>query len=550
MPNIVALPHDHQAWRIDWFGNVLYQRQTRHLQPFIRLALSKVTLDTSNDWQYPDRFSPWEEQIHATVPVSMLGLLTIGSIWKDGEQVISPKYEEATFTVTAHSVLTLLNKAGQENQDGSFMIPFEYHPYHREHTHSYCIHAPTAKEIKLVIPATELIRFYFGSSGVLLGKLFRGIFQESNLWSKAEIDAKRRASIELTNGLSGTCASDVARIAFNHRAREAARMITNSLLSKGIDNNEPKYPGMIFPFVGDSKLRVKGIWLGKDDPKSFLAFQILSCSHRFPFANLKYSMAKKQNATGKEHGSGSGPLFQHISGTAQSNTLVNEAPDSRKPARKTTYFSESRFPDLDRKPITRVDPMTPVRVIITESGEIAAGAGVGEGYGRAAIRPLELVAAEEAPIPKGHPLESSDFAKYVDEIVYEQLKKGKQVWFVPMDSRQRFPQFSVMPEIVSEDGEIHPMSFIEIEGIRRPRYISILRVLGIRMFDYKVWMVPEHFPAQGRMEPITCGVQESEVINAEWVAKVIVEQLEHCQQLADITTSPAASQNTSKKVGN
>lgn len=527
MQSIIAFPQDHQTWRIDWFGDVRYIRQYRYNQPFIQVALSRASLDSAGEWHYPDRFgSQLDEQVHAVVPIGMLGMLTIGSIWQDGRHVTTPDYTLETFTVTGHHTVTPLVKAGTESTDGSFMLPFDVHPYHRAHTHSYCVQATLEDGTRLIVPAAEMIRFYFGSSSGLLGRLFQGPFQEKRLWSRAEIDGHDHALIELARGVSGWSATDVARIALDPCALHAAKMISSSLLSV-TDSNNRAYPKMPFPFVGKSDLRVRGIWLGEGDPRTFLAFQILSCSHRFPFKKLSYLMKKKQADAGGDGMSADEKATRRKGQNNNGDALVSDAPDSRKTVRENRYRSESRFPDLDRKKVSRVDPVTPVSVVITESGEIAAGSSIGDGEGKTGVRPIDLVAAEDAPLPKGHPLEGSEFAKYVDEVVRRLLKQRKKVWFVPLDARQRYPQFSVMPEIVREDGEIHPLSHIKVEGKARPRYVSILREQGAWPMGAKAWLIPE---AAQRVADhaekyllMSISVDNDEEVNCGWVARQILQ---------------------------
>lgn len=528
MRSIIAFPQDHQTWRIDWFGDVRYVRQYRYNQPFIQVALSKASLDSAGGWNYPDRFgSQLDEQVHAVVPIGMLGMLTIGSIWQDGQLVITPDYTLETFTVTGRHTSAPLVKAGTENTDGSFMLPFDAHPYHRAHTHSYCVQATLDDGTRLIVPAAEMIRFYFGSSSGLLGRLFQGPFQEKRLWSRAEIDRHDHALIELAKGVSGASATDIARIALDPCALHAAKMISSSLLS-ATDSNNRAYPKMLFPFVWKSDLRVRGIWLGDDNPKTFLAFQILSCSHRFPFKKLNYSMTKKQADAGGDGMSADKKAARQKGQNGHGDALVSEAPDSRKASRENRYRSESRFPDLDRKPVSRVDPVTPVRVVITESGEIAAGSSVGDGEGKTGIRPVELVAAEDAPVPKGHPLEGSEFAKYVDDVVRGLLKQRKKVWFVPLDSRQRYPQFSVMPEIVKEEGDIHPLSSIDDQGKLRPRYVSIIRVQGVWPIRAKVWLIPEVAPEidghTGNYISLRFPIDSEEALTNGWVARKLLQR--------------------------
>lgn len=518
---IIAFPQDHETWRVDWFGDVLYQRQYRYTQPFIRVSLSRVTLDSLGNWVYPERFGSWIEQIQAVVPVGMLGMLTIGSIWCDGQLVAEPPYVQETLTVSTECSASQLVKAGIQRPDGSFILPFDRHPYHRTHTHSYCLQAILNEGVRLIIPAPELIRFYFGSSSSLLGRLFQGPFREQRLWAHAEIDAYRHATIDLAKGISGMSAAHVARIAFDPYALSAAKTVSASLLS-ATDSDGKAYPKMPFPFSGRSDLRAKGVWLSESYPKTFLAFQIMSCSHSFPFTGLTYSMARKQDMNGPGDASSGDGASRHFSGWSNSKAIVSEPPGGGKGAFLSRYLSASKFPDLDRKMVARVDPIAPVRVVVSESGEIVAGSAVGDGEGKSEIRPADLVAVADAPVSKGHPLEGTEFAKYVDEVVQGLLKQRKQVWFVPLDSRQRYPQFSVMPKIVGEDGKAHPLSYIEDNGKKRPRYISILRVRGVWPMGTKIWLIPEGelgaaMCSAGQI-PMKYSVEEGDEVNTEWVA--------------------------------
>jgi len=522
MQRVIAFPQDQSTWRIDWHGDVLYQRHYRYLQPFMRIALSRVFLNSTGGWDYPKVVNRVDEQVHAIVPIGMLGLLTIGSIWQDGQLVASPSYTEETFTVIGRQENSQILKAGTEGDDGSFMLPFEVHPFHRAHTHSYCVRAILDDETKLVIPTSELIRFYFSSSSGLVGRLFQAPFQGQRLWLRTEKDEHGHAAIELAEGISGASAADIARIAFDPCALHAAKMISSSLMSaKSTDSKA--YPKMQFPFLGKSDLRVRGVWLDEGAQKSFLAFQILSCSHRFPFLKLKYSMTQRKSASGEGDGSEERKSTPGRKNSSQGNTLVNEPPDRQKQPRRLGYLSASKFPDLDYKQVSRGDQMGQVRMIVTDSGEIAVASAVGDGEGRTGISPVDLVAAESAPIPKGHPLEGSEFAKYVDEVVQELLKQRKRVWFVPLSSRQRFPQFSVMPEIVRSDGEIHPLSYIDAYGKLRPRFISVIREHSDFAVGSMIYFVIESNTETGYDEKlmIKLTAKDGDEVNVVWVARGI-----------------------------
>jgi hypothetical protein len=200
---------------------------------------------------------------------------------------------------------------------------------------------------------------------------------------------------------------------------------------------------------------------------------------------LKQQMAGKgrQDASGAEN-SASQAIGR---GSKQGDHLVNEPPDARKEAKAKYIRSRSRFPDLDIKSVARVDPVSSARIFVTETG-VEPDVAVGEGEGHTGIGAVDLVLAEEAPEPSGHPMVGTDFAVYVKELVASLRAEGKTVWFVPLDARQRYPQFSVMPKIVLDGGEIHELSYIRDGNGQRPRYVAVIRVDGS---EAEVVVVPE-----------------------------------------------------------
>jgi hypothetical protein len=127
---------------------------------------------------------------------------------------------------------------------------------------------------------------------------------------------------------------------------------------------------------------------------------------------------------------------------------------------------------------------------------------------------------------KPHPIEQSEFGRFVDEVVQDLVKKGNQVSFIPLDRRQRLPQYSVMPEVILDGGEIHPLSYVEANGRSRSRYVSVIRVKAIngRTSD-AIWLIFEAQKAPSASELtdqiLKCSVEEGEHVSAGWVAERI-----------------------------
>lgn len=294
--DIFSFPHDGQYWRIDWLGEVNYRiAAKRNSTPSIRVSLSRWPDANLDADRICNVTSPY--QCHVYAPVGYLGKLKIGDVWRDGELVSSPQYQTERFTdVSVKQDTTSIIKAGLGAKTASgevFYLPLSVHPYHTGHTGSYCLLVNLPDDKRLIIPATELISFYFGSSGSLINALFHVPLTENSLWENAEHGpGKKESKIVLAHGMSGWSASDIARMAFSPPALRAAKLVGNSLAAACTYHQE-LYPKTHFPFYGKTTLDASGVWLpfGADRERTFLVFKLLSCSHPFPFSKLEYEMA-------------------------------------------------------------------------------------------------------------------------------------------------------------------------------------------------------------------------------------------------------------------
>lgn len=331
--------------------------------------------------------------------------------------------------------------------------------------------------MSLIIPSLELIRFYFGSSSNLLARVFAVPFDESRLWTSIEKDEDGMAAIGLAHGISGYSAADVARIALDANAWRAVRIVGESCMAAR-SMKEKAYPKAVFPFTGETELMVSGIWLD-ENRETFLVFRILSCSHRFPFVSLQYTMARKPIALSQGNNDGEykdgGAKIGRGGAKEKGMPLDDREPSKNLGSKRVPVKREVRFPDLETKPILRIDPIKPVTIFCSGTSTGIESWSTGEDGTEAGIRPIELVDADRAPLPVWHPLFHTPYWKMLSELVESLKKKYSAVQFVPLDPRQTYPQFSLMPRVVNDDGEIHPWCLIEEQGKSRARYFSIMR---------------------------------------------------------------------------
>lgn len=354
-PRLTFFPQDGAPWRIDWFGNVAYpDRRKSHKQPAICLEISKVSKDILGSYHCNHSFRN-QRQIWA--PVGLLPNFRIGDIWQDGFLLQQETTPAATFQgLRINRGSCRIAKAGIDIDGQGFLLPATEHPWHMRHTHSYCLIVKLAVDQQLVIPCSELIRFYFGSSSPLLATLFTPPLDRKRLYSHAHYRPDSgRLHLKLAMGISGYSAADIGRLHLDSYAWAAASEIGLSVL-EGSTRSAKAYPRTRFPFVGETTLAVIGEWLSLGDQadRSFLVHSIQSCSHQFPFRTLAYDMAlmspfeKSHRQPQRIHTPPPASQFARIT---RSPSVVDQDPSKRFSPGTWYAWQGIKFPDLETKSV-------------------------------------------------------------------------------------------------------------------------------------------------------------------------------------------------------
>lgn len=363
MPSILLpdLTPDKGSWRLDWFGEVSYPpMHFRYAQPSVRALLSPLTseLDDHETLTGTDA-TDLSRQQSVWVPIGSLPLLRIGSVWREGQMALKPKYQHGTFiNLDINPRTTSFIKAGLPLDD-AYLIPLAEHPWHRKATQSYCLCVELPQGKRLLIPCLELIRFYFGSSSNLLGRLFKGPLLEAQLWRTKQFDtASQHLHLELAPYLSGASAADIGRIALDKNAWHSAAGIYSSCV-KATSQPQQVYPYTHFPFCGRTTLMATGRWVsfaGKRN-MTFVTYELLSCSHPFPFTSLSYEVDKPSTSRQKQS-KASHPPSQSPTPPVRSTHFPEQValsqegdPGQSKTPRAWPTFDKAKFPDLRKKPV-------------------------------------------------------------------------------------------------------------------------------------------------------------------------------------------------------
>jgi hypothetical protein len=286
-------------------------------------------------------------------------LLSIGDLWQNGRLVASPDYEAETFEkLRIEPTTTNFVKAGLAI-DEKFLIPLNIHPWHKLHTQAYCVAVECEDDRRLLIPCTEIIRFYFGSSGNLIQRLFTAPLTTKTLWSSKSFDpAKHHMHLLLAAGLSGASASDIARIAGSRFAWRSAAGIHASC-QKAAASGLPVYPYTGFPFEGNTDLVASGVWLpfGEEHKATFLACRLRSCSHPFPFRSLSYETTNRKPRIKPPSKNDNREQTTDLRKSLKSAgaKVIDSDPDTNKRQRTRNFSAQHRFPDLVRKQVWKED---------------------------------------------------------------------------------------------------------------------------------------------------------------------------------------------------
>lgn len=357
---LTFFPRDGKLWRIDWFGAVEYpNRADCYRHPSIEVAFSQV-VPSEDEKGFIRKHRSAKSQKSVWAPVGWLAELKVGDIWRDGHRVKVDRAERLEFSdLRISSKTTAVVKAGISLETGDFLLPLRAHPWHLNHTQSHCLMVNLPGERRLVIPCVELIRFYFGTSSSLLGRLFLPGLERKSMARGATLNpVTRMLKLDLQPTMSGYAAADIGRILCSHKAFNAAAAIGISLL-KGSTRQKPAYPATFFPFSGSTDLTVIGEWLphGEQPARTFLVHSIQSCTHPFPFNGLRYKLDRAVRARHILHGQRRIPKSQsaltHSQVGAQLIEFVNSDPSSRFAIGSWLASHEVKFLDLINKPVFR-----------------------------------------------------------------------------------------------------------------------------------------------------------------------------------------------------
>jgi len=460
LPSLPCLTPDDQYWRVDWFGECAYPGGVRrYAQPSIRVALSPLRCDPNDHAALlsPD-CTDHQHQHEVWPPVAALPLLAIGDIWHEGRHVASPDYQVERFKglrITPNT--SAFVKAGLA-LDEHFLLPLGQHPWHRNHTQSYCVAVTLNDGRRLLVPCVELIRFYFGSSSNLLQRLLTAPLRSEKLWASKRFNPENRhLHLILANGLSGASATDIGRVAESGFAWRAAAGIYASC-QKATAQRHSAYPYTGFPFEGMTDLEASGAWLpfGDQTDATFLVYRLRSCSFPFPFHSLSYEASDRKAWRNKNSGEGSAVSRGARKKPKVASPAADDDPGTKKSQRRSSFRDRRQFPDLARKQVWRekIEAVPKPDVLLRRADGTLEQVAVGEADGNAAVAGMDACKAETDSGASGENDRLPQFVSVALETIAAErdLPAGAQLVLIRPVGKQGVV-FS-LPMVVDEEGEI------------------------------------------------------------------------------------------------
>jgi hypothetical protein len=483
LPSLPSLTPDDRYWRVDWFGECAYPGGVRrYAQPSIRVALSPLRCDPNDHAALlsPD-CTDHHHQIEVWPPVATLPLLAIGDIWHEGRHVASPDYQVERFKglrITPDT--SAFVKAGLA-LEGHFLLPLGHHPWHRNHTQSYCVAVTLNDGRHLLVPCVELIRFYFGSSSNLIQRLLTGPLRSEKLWTSKRFNPENRhLHLVLASGLSGASAADIGRIAESRLAWRAAAGIYASC-QKATAQRHPAYPYTGFPFEGTTDLEASGTWLpfGDQAEATFLVYRLRSCTFPFPFHSMSYEASDRKARRDRNGGENAAASRSARKKAEVAGPATDGDPGTNRAQRRGFFRDRRQFPDLARKQVWRekIEAMPKADVFLRHVDGSLEQVAFGEGDAYADSAGVD---ACEAPVDSFESGKAAQLPRFVN-VALEAIAAapdfplGAQLVLARPTGKQD-AVFS-LPMVVGEDGEIADrLLYSEPDGRVRQRRACFVEV--------------------------------------------------------------------------
>lgn len=263
--------HDHRPLVVWWYGG-LYKNPRGGSQPLVRVLLRELLA--------PQHLS--DGLIEKWVPLTFLGRLRVGNMWKENECWEGMHFESQVFDVdfTRHGwTITSFHQRHYLHHPAPY--PLEIHPLEHDRDPSKVLEFSLNTGGKLVIPCLEFLTRCYGRSAELRRCLATYRWQElvdQRLYAPLnEPEEIGQWKVRLRDRLVHGDAILLAHAKYCPYTQSIVKRIYSDIeAGYGPYGAKASFVKIQPWFDGPAKLKVRGIWF--DDQRSFLAHQIIGGS--------------------------------------------------------------------------------------------------------------------------------------------------------------------------------------------------------------------------------------------------------------------------------
>lgn len=302
---IEVFPKDGQPWRIEWFGQIFKDGNEIKVRVHISRLKTSIPKNTAlNNTSLAGYEEKIYDQHHHDLPIGLIPLLKIGSVWINTEEQLDYRAIEETFEIADPSILrllTLTDEGKEKTEDGEWRPALSNRQYRvadraRYGTSVVMIYGhPKYKQI--IIPSPVIFQSCYvtspkAASKIIFGELNKMIDDSDSGYVDSE---KHTYRIHLRQDYQDVEGVMLANFLLDQTAQRNLKLLKRNLMVEGIQSDQPIYAIKVgFPFSSRIKLKVLGKEIvypadgktRKKDENGFLVTQILSIKTQFPFDEL------------------------------------------------------------------------------------------------------------------------------------------------------------------------------------------------------------------------------------------------------------------------
>lgn len=342
-------PQDNHYWRVTWVGGKLHQSFGR--QPEVTVYISRLS-PAANKKTYEPLVAKNLARIDSKflARIGYQSLLYVGSVWRNGDNV-SHEFKYEKFNKTLDTSLAKTISFNQKDQFGHKILP-SYplsNDAYRDLQSSTLIAIPSRGDpYGILIPASEIIRFYYLTSSSMSQAIYQGVFDKLTEGEVTFDSVERHIEFTLSRGVSERNAPIIARYHSSPYMQDRVNEIHQWVQLNSAAKSEVTSSFNFFPFSGKTNLSFQGLKIQlENNQERILCTRLLTCSGPMNFRSALYNVLEGKPNLGKENDdptdlSSTWPMFSD-----KTDDTVNPSEEpSNKHVTKILVDVEKRFSSL------------------------------------------------------------------------------------------------------------------------------------------------------------------------------------------------------------